>query len=161
MKKIVLATVFIVSIFVSNIFAENKNTISDEYIKIGIKPEKINGATFGDYFDGMVNGSAISIGSLEVFVDSNTLTYKEIFEVVAKQVEEIDNKYERFYTIESVSYSVPNEAVKGTKDFFIHINLKAKGNYKFKLVSYTDNKLKTLYKSEYAIPVNITVIKNK
>ena len=161
MKKFVLATTFIASIFVSSIFAENKNTISYEYIKIGIKPEGIDGATFGDYFDRMVDGTAVSIGSLEIFVDSNTLTYEEIFGVVAKQVEEIDNKYERFYTIESVSYSVPNEAVKGTKDFFIHINLKAKGNYKFKLVSYIDNKLKTSYKSEYAIPVNITVIKNK
>lgn len=161
MKKLVLATVFIASIFVSSIFAENKNIIPIEYIKIGIKPERIDGAIFGNYFDRMVDGTAVSIGSLEVFVDSNTLTYEKIFEVVSKQVEQINNKYERFYTIESVSYSVPNEAVKGTKDFFIDINLKAKGNYKFKIVKYIDNEVRTSYHSEYAIPVNITVIEKK
>lgn len=157
-KITIFATILITSIFLSDTFAEDKNVIPIEYIKIGINPKKIDGATFGDYFHRMVDGTAVAIGSLEIFVDSSNLTYKKIFDEVGKQIEQIDNKYEDFYTIESVSYSVPNEVVKGTKDFFIYIKLKAIGNYKFRISTYIDG-LKVSYNSEYEIPVNITVIK--
>ncbi len=157
-KYIVFALLLIIS---SLCFSQSDNIIPREYIKIGIVPPIIHGAQFSPYYDSMVDGSAVAIGSLQVEVSSKNLTYKEIFDAVSREILDIHNSYIRFYRIDSVHYEVeiPDSPVTETKDFFINIRLiAAKGNT-FELFRFIDGDYRTLYERIYDVPVNITVVK--
>ncbi len=159
-KNILILLLLITSVL---LFSQSENIVPRENIKIGIVPPIIHGAQFSPYYDVMVDGSAVAIGSLTVEVTSKGITYKEIFDAVSKEILGIHNNYTRFYKIDSVHYEVdiPDIPVNTTKDFFISIRLIAtKGNV-FELLRFKDGEFKTLYESVYDVPVNITVYPRK
>ncbi len=161
MKKNILVLLLLITSVL--LFSQNENVIPRDNIKIGIVPPIIHGVQFSPYYDVMVDGSAVAIGSLTVEVTSKSITYKDIFDAVSKEILDIHNNYVRFYRIDSVHYEadIPDSPVTETKDFFINIRLiAAKGNV-FELFRFKDGEYKTLYERVYDIPVNITVYPRK
>ncbi len=133
------------------------NVISRDYIYVGITPPKIQGAEFGRFFDNMVNGSAVAIGSLEVTVSSPKVSYRDIFKAVAQEIMKIDNKYSELYTIEDVKFKVPNKSVTETLDFFFEVKLVATDGNAFERMGMIEGKFQKWYEKVYLVPVNITV----
>ncbi len=169
MKKLIFTLLAgAVSLFVSpnNAMAQNKaqnsdpqgqNIISRDHIYIGITPPEVKGAEFGRFFDNMVNGSAIAIGSLEVSVSSPKVSYRDIFKAVAQEIMRMDNKYSEFYTIKDVKFKVPNKSVTETRDFFFEVKLVATQGYVFEGMGMRNGEFKKWYEKVYLVPVNITV----